>query len=69
MGDFFEVTPVPGKRPHDWPARRLVRTGVLAGYDVDARGERLLCSVKSPPGRPEEIAVLVNLKAAAAKGL
>jgi Tol biopolymer transport system component len=66
--EFFVVTPVAGRLPSDWPTRRLFRTGVLEGYDVDAKGRRLLCSVKTEIGQPEEVAVLVNLPAAVAKG-
>jgi serine/threonine-protein kinase len=66
--EFFVATPVAGKRPGEWPIRRLFRTGVLEGYDVDARGERLLCCVKTDIGQQEEVAVLVNLPAAVAKG-
>jgi serine/threonine-protein kinase len=66
-GEFFEVTPVEGQRPPKWPMRRLFRTGVLAGYEVDAQGERLLCSLRTESGRPEEIAVLVGLPQAVAR--
>jgi dipeptidyl aminopeptidase/acylaminoacyl peptidase len=64
--DFFEVTPVAGARPTEWPIRHLFRTGFPDGYDVDAQGRRLLCCLKSYLGQPEEVAVLVNLKAATA---
>ena len=67
--EFIVVTPVAGKSPDRWPSHRLFRTGVLEGFDVDASGRRLLCCVKSEIGRPEEVAVLVNLRAAVAKGL
>jgi Tol biopolymer transport system component len=67
--DFFEVTPAPGRRPTEWPVRRLFRTAYSDGYDVDADGKRLLCCLKSYVGRPEEVAVLVNLRAAVAKGM
>ncbi|MEQ1832658.1 MAG: protein kinase [Candidatus Eisenbacteria bacterium] len=66
---FFEVTPVQGQPPPAWPQRELFRTGAIGGFDVDPLGERLLCCLKTGSSRPEEIAVLVNLKAAAAKGL
>jgi serine/threonine protein kinase len=66
--DFFEVTPVAGRRPTEWRTRRLFRTAALGGYDVDADGTRLLCCLKSDLSRPEEVAVLVNMPAAAAKG-
>jgi hypothetical protein len=66
--DVFEVTPEAGRRPTEWPIRRLFRTGVVDGFDVDADGKRVLCCLKSYVGRPEEVAVLVNLRAAAAKG-
>ena len=65
--DFFEVTPLPGRRPTEWPLRRLFRTGVADGYDVSADGKRLLCCLKSYAGRPEEVGVLVNVRAATAK--
>ena len=68
-GEFFEVTPVSGRRPDQWPSRRLFRTGVLYGYDVDARGERVLCCIKSDSDQPNEITVLANLPQAVAKGL
>jgi len=67
--DFFEVTPVAGRRPTEWPVRHLFRTAVPEGYDVDAHGTRVLCCLKTDVGRPEEVAVLVNLRAAAAKGM
>ena len=66
--ELYEVTPVAGKRPTEWPTRILFRTGVLEGYDVDARGRRVLYCVKTEIGRPEEVAVLVNLPAAVAPG-
>jgi hypothetical protein len=66
--DFFTVTPVAGRRPTEWPIRHLFRTAVPDGYDVDANGKRVLCCLKSHVGRPEEVAVLVNLRAAA-KGM
>lgn len=66
---FYEVTPVPGRPPTEWPSRELFRTGVVAGFDVDPRGERLLCCLRTITSRPEEIAVLLNLKQAAENGL
>lgn len=66
--ELYEATPVAGKPPTEWPTRRLFRTGVLEGYDVDARGRRVLYCVKTEIGRPEEVAVLVNLPAAVASG-
>jgi hypothetical protein len=67
--DFFEVTPIAGRRPSEWPLRRLFRTAVPDGYDVSADGKRLLCCLKTHVGRPEEVGVLVNLRAAAGKGM
>jgi len=67
--DFFEVTPVAGRLPTEWPIRHLFRTAVPDGYDVTADGKRLLCCLKSQVGRPEEVAVLVNLRAAVMKGM
>ena len=67
--DFFEVTPVAGRRPTEWPIRHLFRTAFTDGYDIDADGKRLLCCLKYHVGRPEEVAVLVNLRAAAMKGM
>jgi serine/threonine protein kinase len=67
-GEFFELTPEHGKRPTEWPIRRLFRTGIVVAYDVDVHSDRLLCCVKAPSGRPEEIAVLVNLPQAVARG-
>ncbi len=66
---FFEVTPVAGQPPPAWPQRALFRTGAIGGFDVDPQGQQLLCCLKTGSSRPEEIAVLVNLKAAAKKGL
>jgi Tol biopolymer transport system component len=68
-GVFFEVTPVPGRRPAEWPSRRRFHTGVLVGFDVDARGGRVLCGVAAEQDRPEEITVLANLPQALARGL
>ena len=65
--EFYEVTPVAGRRPTEWPIRRLFRTAVTGGYDVDADGTRLLCCLKSDLARPEEVAVLVNVPAAVGK--
>ena len=67
--DFFEATPVAGLRPTEWPLRRLFRTGVTDGYDVTADGKRVLCCLKSYVGRPEEVGVLVNVRAATGKGM
>jgi Tol biopolymer transport system component len=60
-GEFLEVTPDAAQRPPDWPVRSLFRTGVMWGYDVDARGERVLASVRSDSDRLDEVVVLVNL--------
>lgn len=68
-GEFFEATPLPGRPPTEWPSRRLFRTGIVSGFDVDARGERVLCCVRVESTRPAEIGVLANLKAAVAEGL
>jgi hypothetical protein len=68
-GDFFEVRPVAGMHPDQWPSRRLLRAGVLEGYDVDADGRRLLCCLRTDGGRPEEITVLANLSQAITRGL
>jgi hypothetical protein len=66
--DFFEVTPVAGRRPTEWPMRRLFRTAVTEGYDVTPDGQRVLCCLKTEGGRPEEVAVLVHLGAAVKQG-
>jgi serine/threonine protein kinase len=68
-GEFFELTPEPGKRPTEWPIKKLFRTGIVVAYDVAADSRRLLCCVKATSGRPEEVAVLVNLPQAVARGL
>jgi len=65
--DFYEVTPVSGRVPTEWTIRRMFRTAVPEGYDVSADGRRLLCCLKNYIGRPEEVGVLVNLRAAAGK--
>jgi hypothetical protein len=67
-GQFVEVTPVAGRRPSEWTIRPLFRTGVLWGFDVDARGERIVASVRSDSDRLDEIAVMVNLPRAVAQG-
>jgi Tol biopolymer transport system component len=67
-GQFVEVAPDTGRRPSEWPARLLFRTGVLWGFDVDARGERIIASVRSDSERLDEIAVMVNLPRAVAQG-
>lgn len=67
-GEFFQVTPKDGLRPPEWPVRSLFRTGVVAGFDPDADGTRLLCCIKSETGQPEEIAVIVNLPRAFTRG-
>ena len=67
--EFYEVSPVAGRRPTEWPIQRLFRTAVPDGYDVSADGKRVLCCLKSYIGRPEEVAVLVNVRAAATKRL
>jgi TolB protein len=67
--DFFEVTPVAGRRPTEWPIRHLFRTAVPEGYDVAPDGKRVLCCLKTEGGRPEEVAVLVHLRAAVTKGM
>ena len=69
VNDFFEVTPIAGRRPTEWPIRHLFRTAVPEGYDVDADGRRVLCCLKTDIGRPEEVAVLVHLRAAAEQGM
>jgi serine/threonine protein kinase len=69
VNDFFEVTPIAGRRPTEWPIRHLFRTAVPEGYDVDAAGRRVLCCLKTDGGRPEEVAVLVHLRAAAELGM
>jgi Tol biopolymer transport system component len=66
--EVCEAKPIPGRTPDQWPIRVLFRTGALEGFDVDAQGKHLLCCVKNDFGRPEEVAILVNLAAAAAKG-
>lgn len=66
-GAIVEVTPVPGKPPTAWPSRPLFRTGRLSGYTVDALGQRVLCCVRFPLDRPEEIGVLVHLPQLAAQ--
>jgi hypothetical protein len=66
-GEFFVATPVDGKHPTAWPIRRLLRTGVVSGFAVDARGERLLVALRTDRDRPEEIAVLVNMPQALAQ--
>jgi Tol biopolymer transport system component len=68
-GRFFEVTPLAGRPPDTWPTRALFRSGILAGYDIDAYGRRVLCSVLAETDRPDEIGVLANLPAAVARGL
>jgi len=68
-GQFFEVTPDLGRRPTEWVSRPLFRVGVIWGYDVDARGERILASVRSNSDQLDEIAVMVNLPRAVAQGL
>lgn len=65
---FIEVTKVAGRRPTEWPTRPLFRTGVVWGFDVDARGERIIASVRSDSERLDEIAVMVNLPRAVAEG-
>jgi hypothetical protein len=65
--DFYEVTPVSGRVPTEWTIRHMFRTAVPEGYDVSADGRRLLCCLKNYIGRPEEVGVLVNLRAAAGK--
>jgi hypothetical protein len=67
--DFYEVTPVAGRRPTEWPIRHLFRTAVPEGYDVAPDGKRVLCCLKTEGGRPEEVAVLVHLRAAVTKGM
>jgi serine/threonine protein kinase len=62
--DFFAVTPAAGRRPTEWPLRRLFRTAVTEGYDVTPDGARVLCCLKTEGGRPEEVAVLVHMGAA-----
>jgi len=66
--DIYAVTPGPGP-PTQWPIRHVLRTGYIVGFDVDARGRRLVCCVQGTPNRPEEVAVLVNLPAAVKRGL
>lgn len=68
-GEFLEATPVASKRPPEWPVRALCRTGMLWGYDVDARGERVLASIRSDSDRLDEIVVLVNVSRAVEQGL
>jgi Tol biopolymer transport system component len=60
-GEFFAATPVDGKQPPAWPIRRLIRSGVVSGFAVDAKGERLLVALRNDLDRPEEVAVLVNM--------
>jgi hypothetical protein len=68
-GLFFAATPDAATRPPQWPVRSLFRTGVLWGFDVDARGERVIASVRSDSDRLDEIVVLVNLPKAVEQGL
>ena len=68
-GQFFEATPVASARPPEWPVKPLFRTGVLWGFDVDARGEHVIASVRSDSDRLDEIVVLVNLPRAVEQGL
>jgi len=68
-GRFFEVTPLAGRPPGAWPSRALFRSGILAGYDIDAYGRCVLCCVLADTDRLGEIGVLANLPAAVARGL
>jgi hypothetical protein len=68
-GEFLEATPVATKRPPEWPVKPLCRTGLMWGYDVDARGERVLASIRADSDRLDEIVVLVNLSRAVEQGL
>jgi len=67
--EFYELTPVAGRPPSQWPKRHLFRTGSCAGFEPDSTGSRLLVCVKSDKSRPEEIGVLANLPEAVKHGL
>jgi eukaryotic-like serine/threonine-protein kinase len=67
-GRFFEVNPIPGRTPDQWPIRVLFRTGIVSGFDVDATGKRIVCSVQAESDRPDEIGVIANLRATVMRG-
>jgi hypothetical protein len=67
-GRFFETSPIPGRSPDQWPTRTLFRPGMVSGFDVDATGSRLLCSVEAETDRPDEIGVIANLRATILRG-